>query len=76
LTAELIFNGEPIRQEIIFKRGALTAVAGSVVRGHEYGNVSTAQISKDLLMAFNDILLAGDLNRVDVKDFRVEPNSQ
>jgi hypothetical protein len=76
LTAELIFNGEPIRQEIIFKRGALTAVAGNVVRGHEYGNVSTAQISKDLLMAFNDILLAGDLNRVDVKDFRVEPNSQ
>jgi len=74
LTAELIFNGEPIRREIIFKRGALTAVAGNVVRGHEYGNVSTAKISRDLLTAFNGILLAGDLNRVDVKDFRVEPN--
>jgi len=74
LTAELIFNGEPVRQEIIFKRGALTAVAGSVVREHEYGNVSTAKISRDLLTAFNEILLAGNLNRVDVKDFRVEPN--
>ncbi|MCL2219657.1 MAG: hypothetical protein FWB94_07225 [Chitinispirillia bacterium] len=71
VSVELFYDGKALNEEVHDKRGPLTAVLINTVRGQEYGGVSTAHLRAVLLDAFNDVLTAGQLVGVDIRNFTV-----
>ncbi|MDR3012799.1 MAG: hypothetical protein LBU70_06280 [Chitinispirillales bacterium] len=73
MSVELFYDSEILRDELNFKRGALTTIVTDVVRRYEYGNIALPALRTDLLNAFNRILHDGQLPGIDIRNFRVIP---
>jgi len=71
VSVELFYDSKALHEEVHNKRGALTAVLGSVVRKQEFGSFAAASLSAELLDAFNEVLASGQLSGVDIKNFSV-----
>ncbi|MFW6244530.1 MAG: hypothetical protein ACOC36_01455 [Fibrobacterota bacterium] len=72
LTVEIFFNNDALYQEVLFKRDDLKVMVMDVMRHKEFGAVKTETLRTEILDALNEVLEAGELERIDIRDFRVE----
>ncbi len=72
LTVAIFFNNDALYQEILLKRDDLKVMALNVMRRKEYGSIQTEPLRAELKEAMDDLLEAGDLENLEIRDFRLE----